>query len=301
MAKHAWRLLNEPDSLLGQTLLNRYCLTEGILDCTAPNSASHGWRGILAGREILKKGLGWVIGDGRSTRVWRDNWLATSHQCCPIGPPAQESQDMMVNDLFLPNSTTWNVEKIRYHLPQYEGLIRKIVPSSLDMKDKLVWLPHREGKYTTKTGYALAKINVEGKKDDFNWRKGVWSVKCSPKIRQFLWKLQNKALAVGETLLKRGIQVDGRCKRYGEPETILHVMFQCTFAQNIWNSIPALGVPIMTSINSIGDLLQGSTKMINLPPIGLHVPLYPWIYGYCGLAVINCCLRISLSLKQRYC
>lgn len=58
LAKHTWRLLKNPDSLLGQTLLNKYCRDEVIMECSSPNSASHGWRGILAGREVIKKGLG---------------------------------------------------------------------------------------------------------------------------------------------------------------------------------------------------------------------------------------------------
>lgn len=69
LAKHAWRLLKDPNSLLRQTLLNKYCTDRDLLSCSAPNSASHGWRGILAGREVLKKGLGWAIGNGTSINV----------------------------------------------------------------------------------------------------------------------------------------------------------------------------------------------------------------------------------------
>lgn len=66
LAKHTWRFLQNPDSLLGKTLLNKYCRAESILECSAPNSVSHGLRDILAGCELLKKGIGWVIGDGKS-------------------------------------------------------------------------------------------------------------------------------------------------------------------------------------------------------------------------------------------
>lgn len=205
LAKHAWRLLKYPSSLLGRTFLNRYCLSDGILDCSAPNSASHGWRGILAGRDILKKGLGWVVGNGCTIRVWSDNWLSTTQPLCTIGPRTSEAHNMLVSDLFLPNSTLWNVEKIKVHLPQYEAQIRKLVPSTLEMEDTLTWLYQKEGNYTTKSGYALAKVNVKGRDEGFNWSKCVWNMNCSPKLRNFLWKVQNNALAVGETLLKRGI------------------------------------------------------------------------------------------------
>ncbi|XP_009137100.1 uncharacterized protein LOC103861146 [Brassica rapa] len=244
---------------------------------SSPNSASHGWRGILAGRDILKKGLGWVVGNGCIIRVWSDNWLSTTQPLCTIGPRTSEAHNMLVSDLFLPNSTLWNVEKIKVHLPQYEAQIRKLVPSTLEMEDTLTWLYQKEGNYTTKSGYALAKVNVKGRDEGFNWSKCVWNMNCSPKLRNFLWKVQNNALAVGETLLKRGIQVDGRCKRCGESESIQHVIFYCPFAKRIWDSVPALCVPNHIAGTSIGQLLQDCTRMINLPPSGVTVPLHPWI------------------------
>nr|VDD60735.1 unnamed protein product [Brassica oleracea] len=80
----------------------------------------------------------------------------------------------------------------------------KIVPSEHSMQDEMVWLLEKSGTYSTTTGYAVAKLNVEGKHDGFEWRRYVWNVTCSPKIKQFLWKLKHKVLAVGESLVKRG-------------------------------------------------------------------------------------------------
>ncbi|XP_056848921.1 uncharacterized protein LOC130499048 [Raphanus sativus] len=226
LAKHAWRLLQDPSSLLGRILLKKYCHSSDFLSCSAPNAASHGWRGILAGREVLKKGMGWSVGNGRSIKVWGDYWLSTENQVRPIGPPTELDQ----------------------HL-----------------------------KYTTKSGYALAKIHNGNSLDEFNWKKCIWNVQCSPKLRHFLWKLKSKALAVGETLAKRGIQVEGKCKRCGEPETLLHVMLACTTAQKVWELVPAKNKPLITSCQSVEEVLVTCTRMVNLPPIGLTTPLYPWI------------------------
>lgn len=143
----------------------------------------------------------------------------------------------------LPNANGWNVEKIKFHLPQYEVDIRKIVPSNFSKSDEMVWLLEKSGIYSTKTGYAMAKLNVADKQDDFDWRKYVWNVSCSPKIRHFLWKLKHKAVAVGESLMKRGLQVEGKCKRCGDCESVIHVMFLCPFARKVWENCSSLGVP----------------------------------------------------------
>ncbi|XP_013617184.1 PREDICTED: uncharacterized protein LOC106323642 [Brassica oleracea var. oleracea] len=276
LAKHTWRLLKNPTSLLGQTLLNKYCQDDNILDVYAPNSASHGWRGILAGREIIKKGLGWAIGNGEKIKVWREFWLSTEQQCSPMGPPTAQAEELRVKDLLQSDGSDWDLEQIRTHLPHHEAQIRRLFPSC-SMEDERCWLFEKSGNYTTKSGYMLAKLNVSNPKDSFNWKQSVWNVKCSPKTRHFLWKLKTNALAVGETLLRRGITTDGKCKRCGEMKSTFHVMFSCPTAKKVWSLSPALLVPTIANCQSMSDLLHRCTRMTNLPPVGLSSPLYPWI------------------------
>lgn len=277
LAKHTWRLIKDPTSLLGRILLNKYYHDSDILSCSAPNSASHGWRGILGGREIIKKGMGWLVGNGKSIKVWCDNWLATDAQVCPIGPPSEADQSLLVSDLMFPDSSEWNIEEIRRKLPAYEEHIRKIVPGDNHLEDELIWLKEKSGNYSTKSGYALAKIHTGNQQDNFNWKQYVWNVQCSPKLRHFLWKLKNNALAVGDSLVRRGIQVDGRCKRCGEPETILHVMFTCPTARKVWELAPVLMPPSRSTCDSVAELLKSCARLTNLPPTGLITPLYPWL------------------------
>lgn len=126
-------MIKAPDCLLSQTLLGKYCHSSSFMECTAPSSSSHGWRGILAGREILKNGLGWVIGDGAQVPMWNAKWLSTSQPLSPIGPPSFENKNLMVKDLLLPQSNEWNIPAIQLHLPQYEEYIKKLIPSEFSM------------------------------------------------------------------------------------------------------------------------------------------------------------------------
>lgn len=70
LAKLAWRLLKEPTSLLVKILHGKYCMHSPFLEVHPPASASHGWRGILIGRDLLCKGLGWAIGSGKEVGIW---------------------------------------------------------------------------------------------------------------------------------------------------------------------------------------------------------------------------------------
>ena len=77
LAKISWRILKEPQSLLAQVLLGKYSQHTSFLDCSALANASHGWRSILAGRDLLKNGLSWAVGDGEKISVWNDPWLSS--------------------------------------------------------------------------------------------------------------------------------------------------------------------------------------------------------------------------------
>lgn len=99
LAKLAWRVLKFPTSLLSQALIGKYCHTNHFLTAAAPNSALHGWRGVLAGNEVLLKGLGWIVGTGQNINIWSDPWLSTSYPLCSMGPPTEANKDLKVSDL----------------------------------------------------------------------------------------------------------------------------------------------------------------------------------------------------------
>lgn len=278
LAKVSWRVLKNPSSLLARILLRKYCHRSGFLETPVSNGVSHGWRSILVGRDLLLKGLGWALGSGTLVSLWRDPWLSISEPITPIGPPTLATQDWSVSKLIDPITNDWNLSLIKETLPQYEEAIFKLVPSSFPLDDEIVWLPNASGVYSTKAGYALAKLCNGSPSADFNWKKCIWQIQSSPKIKHFLWKSNSGALPVGANLERRGISVSPACKRCRGHETELHVLFQCPFAVKVWDLLPCILKPTASSIFSMADLLRESRRMISLPPVGLgDTPLYPWI------------------------
>ncbi|KAL1208232.1 putative mitochondrial protein [Cardamine amara subsp. amara] len=69
LGKLAWRLLTNPESLLAKLLNGKYCHDKTFLETQCQSTSSHGWRGILVGRDLIKMNLGKAIGDGKSTRI----------------------------------------------------------------------------------------------------------------------------------------------------------------------------------------------------------------------------------------
>ena len=84
LARQAWRLITRPESLCAQVLKARYYPEGKLEDTVFSGNASSSWQAISYGLELLKKGLVWRVGNGRSIRVWRDNWIPRPFSFKPI-------------------------------------------------------------------------------------------------------------------------------------------------------------------------------------------------------------------------
>lgn len=110
LGKLSWRILNNPQGLLGKVLLGKYCTDGNLLDCPSRTSESHGWRGILIGGALIKRNAGWLVGDGAHIKVWQDPWLSVSSHEIMMGPPPEAYLNLTVDDLLKSNSREWDVE-----------------------------------------------------------------------------------------------------------------------------------------------------------------------------------------------
>lgn len=75
LGKKVWRLIENPNSLCARVLKGCYYHDSEFLSATRKKHASQTWRAILAGRDVLYKGLIRRIGDGSTTRIWQDRWI----------------------------------------------------------------------------------------------------------------------------------------------------------------------------------------------------------------------------------
>ncbi|CAL9232930.1 unnamed protein product, partial [Arabidopsis halleri] len=82
----------------------------------------------------------------------------------------------------------------------------------------------------------------------------------------------------GQQLRDRHIDAEIKCCRCGEPETILHLLFTCQFAINVWRMAPFKTLFQSHLVEEVSVGLRGAKLQICLPPTGLVTcPLFPWI------------------------
>ncbi|KAL9293689.1 hypothetical protein AtEden1_Chr3g0197511 [Arabidopsis thaliana] len=83
LAKQAWRIIQNVQSLFARNMKARYFKDDSILDAKPRKYQSYGWASMLAGRDMIKKGSRYLIGDGTSIRIGHDNIVA-SHPPRPL-------------------------------------------------------------------------------------------------------------------------------------------------------------------------------------------------------------------------
>ncbi|CAA7038820.1 unnamed protein product [Microthlaspi erraticum] len=284
LSKLSWRILKNLECLLARILKGKYFPNQPFLDCAMTEGGSHGWRGIMIGQRLLKEKLGKVIGNGETTSVCGDPWLSTKEPIIPVGPAPREFKDLKVKDLFLPNSRVWNVNLIRRVLPAYEKEILGIIPGIYVTEDRLAWLPQTNGEYSVKTGYHTARERnpeeaaFNPANGNFNWVTDIWKGLYAPKLKLFIWKSVKGALPVVENLAARGMIVQSKCIHCGEPETTLHLLFHCRFAQVVWNEAPFREPFSPRAITSVKEGISKLKTIVCLPPLGIKgESLAPWI------------------------
>jgi hypothetical protein len=155
LARQAWRLLENPDSLCARVLKAKYYPNGELQDTVFTGNASSSWQAIQYGLELLKKGLIWRIGNGKSVRAWRDPWLPRSHSYRPVS--RQRKCRIRFVSGFLNAQGAWNVPLLQeYFLQMDVDEILRIRPSPRGLDDMLAWAPTKTCVFTVRSAYWLA-------------------------------------------------------------------------------------------------------------------------------------------------
>ena len=105
LARQAWRLVQNPDSLCARLLKSKYYPSGDLLDTAFIQNQSQTWQGVLHGLELLKKGIIWRIGNGTKVRIFRDNWLPRPG-ALKLDGKRGNSRRRWVSELICPNTRT---------------------------------------------------------------------------------------------------------------------------------------------------------------------------------------------------
>ena len=281
LAKQSWRMLKDPNSLLHKVLQAKYFSKTSLLDSTLGHRPSHAWRSILQGLQLLKQGLKWRVGDGKTIRVGQDLWLDNPPRPASTLSDHQSSQ-LMVSDLIMPHSSCWDEGKMGNLLVLHDvQLIKRIHLRHIRTPDMPTWIFTKDGQYTVKSGYhQLIKQNLANVSHQNHahglWQQ-IWKINAPPKIKHFWWKILHNALPVADNIARRKIRIQRECSFCGEEvETVTHLLFQCRVAREVWEMAPLRFHPRQFHHHqSIFSIVQELLSSQNSP--GSNAQLFPFI------------------------
>ena len=260
LARQAWRLISRPDSLCARVLRAKYYPQGNLVDTVFTGNPSPTWTAIVHGLELLKHGLIWRVGDGRSIRIWRDNWIPRATEFKVIGPRGRSRLNRVSS--LLDEHGTWDEALVRRTFPPIDAdVILRIKTSARCPEDFLAWQPEKNGVFSVRSAYRIGlqlaqqdqvvgASSTAAQGDKPIWKK-IWSCNIPEKVRIFAWKALSNALATEDNKIRHHMPVSGLCRICGaEREDTHHALIQCPHAHALWEAmrdvwpIPRIATPI---------------------------------------------------------
>jgi hypothetical protein len=225
--------------LVARVYKARYFSQTSLLESNLGSNSSFAWRIIWRARQVLLNGCRWKIGDGMRIKVMHEPWLRARHGCCVNGPQNQEVYNLVVQNLLLPNTKRWDVEKINSLFSSTAALDILAVPLlEFVREDKLIWGEENNGVYSVRSRYK--KIMKErsrgyGPRNIDGW-SSIWKLHTPPKAKHLLWRICNDCLPTRTRLRNRLVQCPMECPLcLTHDEDDWHLFFTCEAVKEAWN------------------------------------------------------------------
>ena len=236
LAKQAWRLLTSPASLVARVLKARYFQDSSILAATCPSNASYSFRSILHGRDLLREGLVWRIGDGSRVNIHHENWIPRNGCLRPLGQQYLQGVTR-VADLLTEDGTDWNIARVdEMFSPSDAADIKQIAVGGPGTDDFLAWNFTKNGAFSVRSAFHLRmsmdrrRLGQPASSSSVNKHKAfltLWDTNAPWKVKVHFWRRLQNGLAVGAELHRRGIKGGMFCPACGRKETIQHRFWSC--------------------------------------------------------------------------
>lgn len=97
----------------------------GLVFDAKENKGFYTWKSILKGRDVIREGMRWRIGDWSSVWIYQDRWLPVAEHNRIISPIVEITLDASVSILINHDLCCWREAKIdRLFLPLEASIIK---------------------------------------------------------------------------------------------------------------------------------------------------------------------------------
>ncbi|XP_028055196.1 uncharacterized protein LOC114259389 [Camellia sinensis] len=170
LTKLGWKILCDKNKLWCKILHSKYLKHHSLFTWPQNKQASHIWRSIRKNRDILRKGVKWVVGNGEHISLWNDWWCGTQSL-------AQINNTYQSNDLdkvssILDDEGNWDTEKLKTLVTKQDlhEILKIYRPRFVTFTDAPAWIGSTCGNFNTGSGFNIITNSVVDGRD---W-KWIW-------------------------------------------------------------------------------------------------------------------------------
>ncbi|XP_074305649.1 uncharacterized protein LOC141640869 [Silene latifolia] len=176
------------------------------------SAASFGWKGIVKSTFLLRDGIAWKFGNGRSIDLRNDAWVLGNK---PFFKSQTQAQTIIFADILL-DSTHWSSKAVfkYFNTASAKSICALELPSE-PTDDYIYWKFTEDGRYSAKSGYSyLLKLaqhssaSTASRSHTSSLFVLIWKLPCQSHIKLFVWKIVNQILPTADVLIRRGMNHD---------------------------------------------------------------------------------------------
>ena len=156
LAKKVWQMLENLESLCHRVFKARFFPDCSILEATSSTNGSYAWKSILGARDVVRKGMGWRIGDGKLVSIKEDKWLPDKVYRTVSSPLPSIPPDAKVSTLIDTETRAWKEEEVKHMFLPHEAKNILSIPQSTRLpQDSIIWSKNPSGVFSTQSAYQL--------------------------------------------------------------------------------------------------------------------------------------------------
>lgn len=233
LGKQCWRLLTNPDSLVGRIYKAKYFADTSFMEAKLGGNPSFIWRSIVEAKRFIAAGSVWRIGNGKDVQILDQPWLNNE-----VDPFVETRSPALINQnvhaLFRMDRKEWDLEVIDDIFSERDKqlILQTVIEQELE-SDVISWKLEASGNYTVKSAYRLIQQQKgawSGLNNDGLF-KMLWNVKAPPKALHLVWRAATSCLPTKMQLQRRHVNVDNLCPVCNEAvESNIHILVSCRVA-----------------------------------------------------------------------
>ena len=173
----------------------------------------------------------WAVANGEEVGFWDYFWLPLGPLRKQIEGPLVVGENNLSVKLFLSNPNVLSFNFPDTILKDIQGIPLASCP---ELKDRLIWAYSKDGSFSLKYAYLLAKglnpLNLAS--HPCRW---VWDAYTTSRIKFFLWLVSRNSIPTHVVLGSRGFNLRLTCEVCElSDESIIHALRDCPGAKRVW-------------------------------------------------------------------